>query len=310
MHSAPAIELLGLPEDDIVQRAVQNRPLQVRSFGLTDQGLLRPGNEDQFLIAELAKTLQVQQCSLPSQPSRQAPDRGYLFMVADGMGGHRAGEKASALAVDAIESFLVDSLKSLFQVHSAEQQQVLTGFREALHWADQQVYAKGTRHPELHGMGTTVTLACFLAPNLFIAHVGDSRCYIVRSGKLYQVTCDHTLTQDMIRKGCLSPADAVGHQFRHVITNVVGGREAGVDVETHQIRIEPGDGMLLCSDGLTEMVTDEQILRILQETDDPQTACRRLASAANEAGGKDNITVVVARFVHMGGDEETRRGLR
>jgi protein phosphatase len=158
------------------------------------------------------------------------------------------------------------------------------------------VLAEAAQHPELRGMGTTLTLAYTLNDALFVAHVGDSRCYLCRHGILYRLTRDHTLVEDMVRRGALLAEEAAKHRWRHVITNVVGGDAREVKVEVHKVRLEAGDRVLLCSDGLTEMLPEEEINDILQAEAEPEQSCRRLMVRANEAGGKDNITVVVAQF--------------
>jgi PPM family protein phosphatase len=145
-------------------------------------------------------------------------------------------------------------------------------------------------------MGTTLTLAYSLNNLLFVAHVGDSRCYLCRQGILYRLTRDHTLVQDMVRVGSLPAEDADQHRLRHVITNVVGGDSAEVKVEVHKVQLEAEDAVLLCSDGLTNMLADEEIAGILQAEVDPERACRRLVGRANEEGGQDNITVMLARY--------------
>jgi serine/threonine protein phosphatase PrpC len=146
-------------------------------------------------------------------------------------------------------------------------------------------------------MATTLTLAYFLHHDLFVAHVGDSRCYLLRSNLLYRLTRDHTMVAEMVRRGVLKPEEAAHHAYRHVVTNVVGGSDPGVQVEMHKVALEAGDCLLLCSDGLTEMVPDADILNVLVTAQpDPAAACDRLVALANEKGGKDNITVVVARF--------------
>ena len=126
--------------------------------------------------------------------------------------------------------------------------------------------------------------------------MGDSRAYLLREGKLYRLTRDHTMVEDMIRQGYLRPEEAVHHRLRHVITNVVGGTDPGVQVEVHKLHLEPDDLLLLCSDGLTEMVADAEIATLLEQAPDPETACRRLVDRANEQGGRDNITVIAARY--------------
>jgi protein phosphatase len=151
-------------------------------------------------------------------------------------------------------------------------------------------------HPELAGMGTTVTMAYNFGPRLFLIHVGDSRCYLLRNGHLYRLTHDHTVVEEMVRQGQLQPEEAAHHHLRHLITNAVGGPNPGVQVECHRIDLEPGDTILLCSDGLTAMVPDDRIAAVLQGDRDPRLACERLVAEANERGGTDNTTVIVARF--------------
>jgi protein phosphatase len=273
------------------------RPLTVRSYGRTDKGRTRTSNEDQFLIAVLTKALQVLQTSLRQEDVQYGGTQGYLFLVADGVGGSAAGEQASALAVDTIEHFVLDTLNWCLRLRGQNDGPGLLGeFRKALQQADERLFREADRHPELRGMGTTLTLAYARDWDLFVAHAGDSRCYLLRSGLLYRLTRDHTLVAEMVRRGLLKPEEAAQHGFRHVITNVVGGSDPGVQAEVHKLPLEPGDRLLLCSDGLTEMVSDEEILAVLQSHGDPAAAGGRLIDRANEQGGKDNITVVVADF--------------
>src|SRR5262249_10967202 len=159
---------------------------------------------------------------------------------------------------------------------------------------DAKVLTESQEHPELHGMGTTLTLAYVVASELFVAHVGDSRCYLLRGRMLYRITRDHTLVEAMLRRGIITEAEAATHKMRHVIANVLGGNEPGVDIELHKLSLEPNDRLLLCSDGLTEMISDSEIAAILDEAAIPQDACERLIARANEQGGSDNITAIVA----------------
>ena len=145
-------------------------------------------------------------------------------------------------------------------------------------------------------MGTTLTMAYHLDAQLCVVHVGDSRAYVYRDGELDQLTHDHTLVADMVRKGVLRPDQVAGHRLSNVITNVVGGPEAGVYVEAHALEVQAGDCILLCSDGLTKMVTNEAIAAVLRAEPDPEAACRKLLAQANEAGGRDNITLLIVRF--------------
>jgi len=271
-------------------------PATVRSFGLTDRGKVRDRNEDQFLIAVLRKALDVQRTSLPQRTVQHGSDQGYLFVVADGMGGHAGGEQASALAIDSVETFMLETFKWFFQFKGKEEDKLLAAFHSALGQANARVLAEAAQHPELRGMGTTLTLAYSLNDELFVAHVGDSRCYLCRDGIIHRLTRDHTLVEDMVRRGVLPAEEAEKHHWRHVITNAVGGNDPELKVEVHKVHLQAGDGVLLCSDGLTSMLADEEIARILETEVDPEQACRQLVAQANEAGGEDNITVILGRY--------------
>lgn len=276
--------------------ATQPQTLTVNAFGITDKGRTRPSNEDQFLIAQLNKTMRVWQTSL-SGPTRQIGDeRAHLFLVADGMGGHKAGERASALAVAAIEQFTLNTFKWFFGAEGAESQRALEQFQDALKHADARILEESAEHPELAGMGTTVTMAFHLGTQLCVVHVGDSRAYIYHDGDLQQLTRDHTVTAEMVRSGALQPDQVAGHRLRHVITNVVGGLEPLKRVEALALEVHEGDRLLLCSDGLTEMVPHDAIVATLKAQPESQAAATALIAAANDAGGHDNITVLIARF--------------
>jgi protein phosphatase len=274
--------------------------LAVTAYGLTDRGQVRPANEDQFLIAALTKALQIQQTSLRQQTIRFSAEQGHLFIVADGMGGHQAGERASALAVYSIEKFMLETFKWFLHLQGSEGQTVLEEFQRALKQTDTLLIEEATHHSKMWGMGTTLTMAYSLDRDLFIVHVGDSRCYLWRQGQLHQLTKDHTIVQELVQRGHLQPEEASRHHLRHVITNVVGGTEPGVHPEVHKLRLEPGDAILLCSDGLTEMVGDEQIAAVFRADPEPRQACEQLVQQANARGGQDNVTVIVARYTAPG----------
>jgi protein phosphatase len=272
------------------------RALTVESFGATDLGRKRATNEDQFVAAALMKALWVQQSSVPQSTVRYADDRAHVFIVADGMGGAAGGEKASALAVGAVEEFMLNALRWVLSLGGAEEPTVLRDFKTALRGADACVCAAAGLDAGLRGMGTTLTMAYSVGANLFVAHVGDSRAYLLRAGALQRLTRDDTLVQQMIDKGLLTPEGAAEHELRHVITNVVGGPAPGVRVEVHQMRLEPGDTLLLCTDGLTGMLSDERIATVLAASHGSAEACEKLITLANEQGGEDNVTVIVARY--------------
>ncbi len=296
----PEINLSSPGQPDPAHEA---RPMSVRSFGMTDQGLVRETNEDQFLIAVLSKALGIQQSSLAQAQAKYGDDTGHIFLVADGLGGSPAGEEASALAVKSIENFLVNTLKWFFQLKGPEKENVLNEFQDALRQADASIFSEVEQHPEFNGMGTTLTLAYSLGANLFVANAGDSRCYLFRGGELVQMTRDHTLVQDLVRQGLVPRAqiDRLDRRLGHMVTNVIGGYTPGVRVEVHKAKLEPGDVVLLATDGLTRYVPDEQIAATLQVEPDPKIACQRLVGQAIEQGGRDNVTVIVARYETFAG---------
>jgi protein phosphatase len=269
--------------------------LALRSYGLTDRGRVRDANEDGFVIAELARTLTVRQASPPHAPSTSGCHRGYVLMVADGVGGNQAGEVASDLVVRSVEDFLLNTLRRFTDLRADDEQVAVRDLRAALARADARLFEEADARPDWRGMGTTLTLAFVADGRAFVAHAGDSRCYLYSDRRLHQVTRDHTMTADMAEAGLIPPADLPGHPWRHVVTNLLGGHEPGVRAEVHRLELLPGDVLLLCSDGLTDMVPDEAVAAALEEEPDPRAACERLVAEANRGGGKDNITVVVAR---------------
>ena len=272
------------------------RPFQVRSFGLTDRGLRRPANEDHFVVVELARTLTVRQSSVPQAEAQYSRHRGHVFIVADGIGGHKAGEVASALSVVTIEGFLLNTLNRFFNLKGTEEAAVLQEFQAALTQADAKIFEEAGDHPELSGMGTTLTMAFAVDWKLYVAHAGDCRAYLYSHGHLQQLTQDHTVAAEMIRRGALTPTEAAHNPFRHIVPNVVGGTKPGLKVELHKLVLEPGDVLLMCSDGLNEMVPDDRLAAALGEEPDPQRLCEKLIAQANANGGKDNTTVVAAVF--------------
>ena len=173
---------------------------------------------------------------------------------------------------------------------------MLTQFQAAFSQADAQILEEAAENPELRGMGTTVTMAFQLDAQLCVVHVGDSRAYLYRDGELHQLTEDHTLMAEMVRSGRLRQDEVANHRLRHVITNVVGGFELGVKVEARALQVQAGDRLLLCSDGLTELVTNETIAATLDAEPSPEAAATVLLARANEGAANDNITLIVVRF--------------
>jgi protein phosphatase len=268
----------------------------VHAFGVTDTGYVRERNEDHFLIAELTKTLHSQQTSLEQPDVMEAHQHGHLFVVADGMGGHAGGEIASRMATETVEEFMLDAIKWFMDLPANDGDEVSDKLKAALEEADAEVLRAAEKRPKLQGMGTTLTLAFFIRGELFIAHAGDSRASIFRHGQLARLTRDHTLAAELVRRGELAPEQVATHRLRHVVTNIVGGPTPGVHAEIAHAVVEPGDRLLLCTDGLSDMVPEGEVAEIMREHADPEDACHALMAEALDRGGNDNVTVVVAAF--------------
>jgi protein phosphatase len=282
---------------DLLASPSPSQLVPVRSFGRTDPGRVRPSNQDHFLIAELARTLWIHQTSLPQPELQYGSHRAHIFLVADGMGGHRAGEVASALTLTTLESFVLNLLRRFSNLRPEEDETVVQEFQTALQQAHARIFEETAHHPEYSGMGTTLTMAFTSNWKLFVVHAGDSRCYLFRAGELTQLTADHTVAGELVRHGILRPEEATHHRYRHVVTNVVGGSTPKkILVEIHKVDLQSGDVVLLCTDGVTDMLSNERITAILQAETEPRKACDLLITEANEQGSKDNVTAVVARF--------------
>lgn len=265
--------------------------------GETDRGRRREANEDQFMIAELNKSLFLRQSSVTLDETREVGrPQGQLFLVADGMGGHASGEEASAIAVETVRHHVLNMMPWFFKLdrdHSDELREELRSLYDECQARIEQAVA---RHPEREGMGTTLTMAYVLWPNAWIVHVGDSRCYLMRDEKLEQITTDHTLAQQLVDDGVLDAQEAEDTRFSHLLWNAVGGNEKAPRPDVYRARLEPSDALLLATDGLTKHVSDEVIREELARTHSAEDSAKRLVDAANRGGGTDNITVVVARL--------------
>ena len=267
-------------------------------FGaLTDTGKVRGNNEDHFLVARLSKSMQVCKTSLPGEGKTHfSEEEGYLIVVADGMGGAAAGERASALAVESVEAFVLNTLKWFLHLSGHDEVALLAELRQSLERADRTVIERARSNTAFHGMGTTLTMAYSVATDLYIVHAGDSRAYLFRDGELEQLTSDHTFVQALIDGGSISPEDAKRHNRRNIVTNIIGGPREGVFAEVHKLSLLDGDTLLFCTDGLTEPVSDDAIAKVLEHHPDPEDACTRLVDLALSRGGPDNVTAVVARY--------------
>jgi protein phosphatase len=271
--------------------------IRVDVSALSHTGHHRANNEDHYLVARLGRTLQTVSTSLPPGDLPELNEEvNHVMIVADGMGGHRAGEIASRMAITTLISLALDTPDWILRMDDAHAREIEQRSRSRVQEVDAMLVESGQRDPSLAGMGTTLTAARSLGRDLVITHVGDSRAYLLRGGRLLRLTRDHTFAQLLVDAGQLAPGDVCNSSHRHVLTNALGGSAADVQVDTDRVQLEDDDRLLLCSDGLTDLLDDQSIANVLLETTQSSEACERLVQRALDAGGRDNVTVIVAAY--------------
>jgi protein phosphatase len=239
--------------------------LFVKVYGLSDKGLVRSKNEDYYFYND------------------------NIFIVADGVGGHNAGDLASKLTVEVLMDHFNDKE---YQINDLSNEML-----NAINEANNSVFEKSKEKKEYRKMGSTLVLALWSEPdNLFVANVGDARAYIFRKNNLELISKDHSVVRNMINKGEITVENARKHPYRNMITQAIG-LEPEIKPYSTKKRIKDGDIILLCSDGLWDMLTDEEIKKYLSKNLEPKELCKKLINAANNAGGVDNITVLVLHFL-------------
>jgi serine/threonine protein phosphatase PrpC len=213
------------------------------------------------------------------------------------MGGHLGGEQASRTALTSISRYVLDMMHWFLKLRPNEEQDFLDELSDSLRVGQERLWSEcGKRN---RGMGTTLTMSYLIWPKMYVVHAGDSRCYLLRGGKLEQLTTDHTLAQQLLEQGAITSEEAARSKWRHVLWNCVGGQDEPVRPEALRCRLEVGDTLLLCTDGLTGMVGDDMIASILQRSQSSSVAVGNLIDAAKAAGGSDNISVIVCRFIEV-----------
>ncbi|UCD84763.1 MAG: Stp1/IreP family PP2C-type Ser/Thr phosphatase [Deltaproteobacteria bacterium] len=253
--------------------------MKVISDGMTHIGMVRTRNEDHFIVN----------------------DELSLYIVADGMGGHVGGEEASRIAIETVEQVITrlknnpdDTLPYTYEEKIAPPARAL---KYSVRLASDKIYQKARQSPEYRGMGTTVTALWLEGGGAHIAHVGDCRGYLLRDGKIEQLTEDHSWVQEQVNAGNISAEEAKNHRLRNVITRSVGFEE-DVEIDTYSGDLRAGDIHLLCSDGLSSLVNEAELNKIARDSE-PEEACRQMVDLANERGGTDNITVVIVRVEEL-----------
>jgi PPM family protein phosphatase len=258
-------------------------------------GKVRANNEDHFLVGRTGRTLDVLQTNLPDGelPAR-AEEAGYGLVVADGMGGEAGGEVASRLAIRTLFNLVCHTPDMIMRLDDEVEGKALRRAEEHYQQVDATLGQVAESDPKLSRMGTTMTLAYSLGADLMVVHVGDSRAYLYRGGELRQLTHDQTMAQGLVDMGSMTREQAATSRLRHVLTSALG--RGDVRVEIRRRTLADGDSLLLCSDGLTDMVPDGQIAEVLGRSATADEACQALIDLALERGGRDNVTVVVARY--------------
>lgn len=283
-------------------------PGKMDCFGVTDVGQSRPENEDQFMIADLNKSLTVHQSSLNVDDHSRlfGSSQGKLLIVADGMGGHPAGARASTVAVDTLTTYVLNTLSWLSRLDDQSEDDFKDDLCDALQRCQKAIISEAEVRPQRAGMGTTLTMAYVIWPRLYVVHAGDSRCYLLHGIKLKQITRDHSMAQlqrEMIEAPTADePPEDKKDPESHVLWNALGGTDEELTVEVNRTRLAIGDSLLLCTDGLTRHVSRDRIAELLGTDATAEQVTRQLVAEANAGGGSDNITAVVARF-HDSGDK-------
>lgn len=264
-------------------------------FGMCHLGLVRKVNQDHFLVASLHKSLQLHQTTLPNEGigSLVSGARGYVFLVADGVGSTPWGEQASGSALRAIADFVIHGMDVEVHADVDHDHRVVDRLRRSAEHGHQAIKDAGEAEGK-RGMATTLTMVTIHWPRAYVIHVGDSRGYRLRQGVLTQVTKDQTMAQAMVDAGALTPAAAEQSRLKHILWSALGGKEATPEVSTLDCEWE--DVMLLCSDGLTKHVSDEEIREELLKSTSAEASCHALIDLALSRGGSDNVTVVIGRL--------------
>ena len=287
-QGAPATPIVA-SEAATAAQPTSPRELEVRLFARTDVGQIREHNEDNFLIADLSRRVRG---LLDANRSTSLGPHGILMAVCDGMGGAAAGEVASQLAVDILFEKMIEKLDDAAPLSRDDLARRLV---RAVENAGQRIFNEAKSDRSRRGMGTTVTAAALIDSHLFLAQVGDSRGYILRGDTLVQVTRDQSLVNQLIEAGQLTEEEAETFEHNNIILQALGTSDS-VQVDLTYVALARGDVLLLCSDGLSGMIRDAEIREIMKVGGESHELCRVLIERANQAGGHDNITAIIARF--------------
>jgi protein phosphatase len=271
--------------------------IDVDVAGISDQGLIRENNEDHFCVLRGMRVLETVISNLTGrEPGERFEEVGYGFVVADGVGGEAAGEVASREAINGLLSLALQTPDWQFRWGPREMNTVKWRMQDRFRHVNSALVQRATAEAALDGMCTTMTAALSHGKDLVIGHIGDSRAYLVRQGKLNRLTRDHTFAERYMDEGKNPDNNRLLDELKNVLVQALGATESESTADVDDYVLEDGDQLLLCTDGLTDMVEDKLIESVLLKEDSAQSACRNLVDLALANGGRDNVTVIVARY--------------
>jgi protein phosphatase len=286
--------------DQRAERFFGPSPERVRvEFGaLSHPGKVRTRNEDHYAVVRRHRSRTVLSTNMPAETLPQTEEDAYVMAVADGIGGAAFGDLASMLALRTGWDLAERETSWALNVNDAEAETLPDKFDAYVQLIHRRLVRQAEVDPQTAGMGTTLTAAYTVGSEAFVAHIGDSRAYLYRDEAIHRLTRDHTVAEELVAAG-MSPGDA--SKFGNLLTNSLGGKGGKVVTDVHHFQLCDGDTLLLSTDGLTDLVEDEEISQVLASRDDPQDACQALLDLALDRGGKDNVTIIVARYAISAG---------
>jgi PPM family protein phosphatase len=298
----------GIVFDSLAEQAAKlfgptPKPVQVRFGAVTDRGKVRPNNEDHYVVARRRRLRDVLLTNLPDGYLPATHDDAYTMVVADGIGGAAFGELASMLALRAAWDLTTHAFKWHFQITDGEAKELEETMKVYGQLVHRQLLEHAEANPRLAGMGTTLTGGLTTGLDAFFFHLGDSRAYLNRNGSLERLTRDHTLAEHLVDAGAIPSVSEASRVMQNMLVNYLGGHNRSVEVETYRLKLRYGDRLLFCTDGLTDMVREPEIASVLDKHANPQDACNTLVELALDHGGRDNVTVVIARYESQMSDD-------
>jgi protein phosphatase len=284
------------PEDETPPKPFSSLVV-IDSYAISDKGHVRTQNEDHFLVIRGGRAVETVMSNLgDSHPGDLFEETAFGMVVADGVGGEAAGEIASSQAIYTLLGLALHTPDWNFRWGPRERNTVMWRMKDRFRRVNAALVRDSAENPNLGGMCTTMTAAVSHGDELIVGHVGDSRAYILHEGKLVRLTRDHTLGARLVEDGTHSPTDRLVRELRNVLMQALGSRETECVPDVHDYILEDGDQVLLCTDGLSDMVEDKLIESVLNEATTAKAACRSLIDLALSNGGRDNVTAIVARY--------------